>query len=64
MVLTMPRPKRESEPEPVPSYRHRRVVIDGRVWEVIERGTPGGGKPGPGVSMPPLPPCSESRAAA
>lgn len=65
MVLTMPQPKRQPRPAPVPSYRHKTVVIDGRVWEVIERvESPDGGAPVPAVSRVPLPPRSTHRAAA
>lgn len=36
-VLAMPSRARKESPAAVPKYRRRTRVIDGRVWEIIER---------------------------
>lgn len=64
-VLTMPARPRKKAPGAVLPYRRRTRVVNGRVWEVVERVEgPRGGTPAPFGQQLPWPVRHEVRAVA
>lgn len=65
MVLTMPSKTHQETPSAVRTYRRRTRVIDGRVWEIVERvDGPHGGTPAPCGLRLPAPSSADVRAVA
>jgi hypothetical protein len=64
-VLTMPSKTHQETPGAVRTYRRRTRVIDGRVWEIVERvDGPHGGTPAPFGPRIPAPSSADVRAVA
>lgn len=64
-VIAMPSRAQNEAPSAVRTYRRRTRVVDGRVWEIVERVEgPRGGTPAPSGQQLPRPARREVRAVA